>query len=361
MKFTITTLLLLLGASISLQAQVQSTPATIYLNQGGNPRGFIQGSKPGAILFSPTQGVRGQEYSLTQLKGTGLEKGVRLEARGEELADARAAFATGNYLEAAKGFAKVVADYEKLIIHIPQNFASEAMFYQIESLRRLGNYKILQSLLDSPAGKSMDKMLSDRYENQIKFQKLWAIYGSGDMAAVEKALESYQEPVTGKAALLPAPNFRKMPQSQLSQVAFMRGKVYESKGEKDKALQDYTRAFSTNFAYDPIVSQQAMGASMLLMSANPELQSSNEKAKKEAVRQIQSVAYFFKHRFPDVSMPAQIQEYAEMPEYDIILKPKAEEAPAEAEKPAAADGKAEEKPAEKGDDKKPKGKGKGKK
>ncbi|MDF1816100.1 MAG: hypothetical protein P1V20_28120 [Verrucomicrobiales bacterium] len=359
MKYLTSTFLILMIGGLSLQAQVQSTPATIYLQQGGNPQGFIQGSRPGGILFSPTEGVRGKEYSLSQISGTGIEKGVRLEARSEVLAEPRADFANDDYIEAAKGFAKVVGDYQQLILNIPQNFASEAMFYQIESLRRAGNFKILQSLLDSPAGKSMDSMLSDRYKNQIRFQKLWAVYGSGDMAALEKALEAYQEPVVGKASLLPAPNFRKMPQRELVQIAFMRGKLYESKGEKEKALQDYMRAFTMTFAYEPFLSKQAMGAALVIQSADPALKSENEKVKKAPLREIQSVAYFFSKRFPETSMPPQFQEYAKMPEYDVVLKVQEEAPPAAEEKPApAAKEDTPKKDAPKADGKKPKGKAK---
>ena len=187
-------------------------------------------------------------------------------------------------------------------------------------------------------------------------QKLWAVYGSGDMAAVEKELESYQQPVVGQADLLPAPNFREMPQSELVQIAFMRAKLYESKGEKDKALQDYFRVFSMAFANEAFLSKQAMGASMVLQSENPKLKPDNEKVKKGPLRQMQSVAYFFSKRFPDTTMPSQFQEYAVMPEVDVVLATKKEEPAAEEAKPA--EGEAKEAPAKEQPKGKPKRKGK---
>ncbi|MDF1752596.1 MAG: hypothetical protein P1U89_07475 [Verrucomicrobiales bacterium] len=336
MKFFKTTLLAIaLSGLVNLEAQVNVTPATLYLVQGGNPQGFITASAPRAVKFATTENGTSRVIQLSEIRGNGLEKGIRLEARSEVLADPRAAFSEGDYLEAARGFAQVVNDYQGLILNIPQNFASEAMFYQIESFRRAGNFKILASLLDSPAGKSIDTMLSDRYKELIRMQKLWAVYGAGDMDALSKELEAYQEPVVGQADLLPAPNFRKMPQSELVQIAFMRAKLFEAKGEKDKALQDYMRVFSMAFANEPFLSKQAMGASLVIQSSDPALKSESEKTKKAALRQIQSVAYFFSKRFPDTPMPPQFQEYAKMPEVDIVLAPKEEPAPAAAEeKPA---------------------------
>jgi len=333
MKFLKSTFLVLVLGGVGLQAQVRETAATIGLTQGGNPQGFIQGSKPGAILFSVTSGVPGTEYSLTAIKGTGLEKAIRLEDRSEVMANGRAAFSAGQYAEAAKLFGEVATAYQ-IILHIPQNFASEAMFYQIESLRRAGSFNSLKALLDSPAGKSMDSMLGDQYKNLIRLQKIWAVYGGGDMAAVESAIASYQEPVVGQSSLLPAPNFVKMPQSELVQFAFLRAKVYESKGEKDKALQDYFRVFSFAFANEPFLSKQAMGASMVIQSQNPLLKSENEKVRKAPLRQMQSVAYFFSKRFPETPIPPQFQEFAVMPEVDAVLIVK--EKPPE---PAPADGK----------------------
>ncbi len=364
MKFLKSTFLVLVLGGVSLQAQVRETPATIGKTAGGNPQGFIQGSKPGAILFSVTAGVPGTEVSLAEIKGTGLDKLIRLEDRSEVLADARAAFAANDYMEAAKKFGEVVSAYQ-IILHIPQNFASEAMFYQIESLRRAGSFGSMKALLDSPTGKSMDSMLGDQYKNFIKLQKIWSIYGGGNMAEVESAIAPYQEPVVGQGSLLPAPNFVKMPQSELVQFAFLRAKVYESKGEKDKALQDYFRVFSFTFANEPFLSKQAMGASMVLQSQNPLLKSENEKLRKAPLRQMQSVAYFFSKRFPETPIPAQFQEFAVMPEVDVVLVVKEkppEPAPADGKGAAPADGKSDPKgaptdPKGKGAPAGPKGKG----
>ena len=305
-NFQVTLLATILGVGI-LQAQITETPATIALTTGANPQGFIQNSRPGAILFATAQGGAGRAVPLTEIRGEGLEKLIRLEERGEVLANARAAFAEGKYAEAAQEFGRV-ADAYGIVIHIPQNFACEARFYQIESLRRMGQFKDIASLLETPAGKNIDTMLSDRYKKSSEFHKLWAIYGQGDMAKLEEALKRYQEPVTGKAGLLPTANFKKAPQNDLVQLAFLRGEVHDKKGERDKALQDFTRVFTLTFANEPFLSKQAMGKTMVIMSENPALKSENEKKRKGPEEHMQSIAYFFSKRFPETPIPPPVPE-----------------------------------------------------
>ena len=349
------------GLITQVAAQVTETPAIIGTKPNANPQGYVQGSKPGAILFSTNSGVRGTEVPLTNIRGDGLEKAIRLEERSELLANARAAFSGGNYEEAAMEFGKV-ADAYRIVIHIPQNFATEARFYQIECLARVGRFNAIGPLLETPAGQTIDTMLSDRYKDFTRLHKLWAIYGKQDWAALEKALAVYQEPVLDKAKLLPAPNFKTMPQSELIQIAFMRGKLFESKGEKEKALDDFLRVSSLTFANDSYLSKQALGGAMVIMSQNPVLKSENEKKKEGPLKAIQSIAYFFSKRFPETPIPPQFQEFAVRPKIDLVLAPKNED-PKEGETQPGEENKADDKGGKAKDDKgksDDKGKGKGK-
>ena len=337
---------ILTGAAVNLKAQIRETPATIGLNTGGNPQGFIQGSKPGAILFSTSQGVAGSEVPFSNIRGSGLDKLIRLEARSEMLANGRAAFSEGKFAEAAAEFGKI-ADNFSIILHIPQNFAAEARFYQIESLRRAGQFKAMAPLLETPAGKAIKTTLSDRYKKTSEFHKLWAVYGQGDMAKLEEELKPYQDPVVGKAKLLPTPNFKKAPLSELVQLSFMRASIFDSKGEKEKALQDYYRVFSFTYANEPFLAKQAMGKSMVIQGADPDLKSENERKRKAPEEAMQSLAYFFSKRFPGTAIPADLQQYVVRPDVEIMIAPKEEEE--EEPKPEQpADGKGED------------GKGKGK-
>ena len=70
----------------------------------------------------------------------------------------RALFAAGKYDEAATAFGKVAQDYA-ILYSAPQNFASEALFYQMESVKRAGKYSLLASLVKLPASATIGTKL----------------------------------------------------------------------------------------------------------------------------------------------------------------------------------------------------------
>jgi len=95
-RFTIFLGVLTIGISLSSAA----TPAQLYKTVGGNPSGYIFDSSPTAIVFAtPSETSPKQTVKLTELKGVGLKRGVRLTAREDILAEARAAFSSGNQLK----------------------------------------------------------------------------------------------------------------------------------------------------------------------------------------------------------------------------------------------------------------------
>lgn len=320
----------LLSVCSQLLAQ---TAAQVYLTRTNVPSsGFITNSSASAIKFRESLTSPEKIIPFTDIKGEGLRKGIVLEDRVEVLAPGRLAFAKGDFRTAAGEFRKVAEKYAYLL-NLPQNFASEAKFYEIECYRRAGAFKAIKPALESRAGQTIDTKLSDYYKTLSKLHKLWAIFGANDMASLEQELAVYQVPVTGNAKLLPAPSFKKMPHGQLAQIAFMRAKLYESKGEKQKALQDYYRVLTNGQGYDEYLTKQAMGASMVIQAEDPRLKSDQDKVKESSTRQMQSIAYFFNKRFPDTTIPLQFQDYAVRPKIDIVLATKKEEAPMKKEEP----------------------------
>lgn len=340
------------GAS---QAQVRETPVTLGLVEGGNPQGYVQNSNDQGILFATAPGGAGQLVTYDKIRGEGLDKLIRFEERAEVLGTPRALFAAGNFNEAAEAFGKVARDYA-IILGGPQNFASEALFYQIESLKRAGQYAAMAPLVNSPAAATIKTKLSPAYARASEFHKLWAILGQGDFAGLKSALELYQEPQTGSAKLLPSPNFKKLPPNELAQIAFLRGKVFDSEGAKEKALEDYYRTFTLAYGNDVLLSKLAMGAAMLIQKEDPRIAQEN----KAALHQMQSIAYLYSRRFGKGGMPAEFQAFAVKPEVPKTQeqKPAEEPAPADGAKPAEAakpadgakpaegEGKAKEAPAE---------------
>ena len=130
-----------------VRAQVKETPVTIALVEGGNPQGYIQNSNDQGVLFATAPGGAGQLLTYDKIRGEGLDKLIRFEERAEVLGTPRALFAKGSYSEAAEAFGKVARDYA-IILGGPQNFASEALFYQIESLKRAGQYAAMAPLVN---------------------------------------------------------------------------------------------------------------------------------------------------------------------------------------------------------------------
>jgi tetratricopeptide (TPR) repeat protein len=326
--------LVILFSTVLVSAQVRETPATLALVEGGNPQGYVQGTNEQGVLFATSPGGQAQLGPYARIRGEGLQKLIRFEERAELLGTPRALFSAGQYNEAAEAYGKVARDYA-IILSGPQNFASEALFYQIESLKRAGQYAALAPLVNSPAAATILTKLSESYKRPFELQKLWAFLGQNDFAGLKAALEPYQEPQTGDAKLLKSPNFVKLPPTEISQIAFLRAKVYESEGAKDKALEDYYRSFTLAYGNDILLSKLSMGGAMLIQKDDPRLAEKNP----NALNQMQSIAYFFGRRFGKESMPAQFQAFAVKP---VLPKqapsaPKKEETPAEGgAKPAGA-------------------------
>lgn len=333
------------------QAQVRETPVVIALSEGGNPQGYIQNSNDQGVLFATAPGGQGQMIAYSKIRGEGLDKLIRFEERVEALGTPRALFSAGAYNEAAAAFGKVARDYA-IILSVPQNFASEALFYQAESLKRAGNYPALATLVKAPVAKTIETKLGERYQRNYEFHKLWALLGENDTEGLATALEAYQEPYTGDSKLLASPAFKHLPATELAELSYLRGKVSEARGEKLAALDDYYRAFTLAYGNDVLLSKLAMGAAMVLQKDDPLLASEDDRA----TAQMQSIAYMFSKRFGEDTMPGEFQKYAVRPPM-ARLTAQAQEEPAEGEaapegETAPKDGEApeggEEKPAEKG-------------
>lgn len=317
----------------SATAQVRETPVVIALVDGGNPQGYIQNTNDQGILFATTPGGRGNPIAYAKIRGEGLDKLIRFEERVEVLGEGRALFAAEQYPAAAEAFGKVARDYA-IILNAPQNFATEALFYQAESLKRAGQYGKLAALLEAPEVKTIETKLSDRYQRPFEIQKLWGLLGAEKFDALGEALAKYQDTPTGNAKLLATPNFKDgLPLSEISQFAFLRAKVADASGQKENALDDYYRAFTLAYGNDELLSKLSMGAAMQIQIEDPQLQAKKE----QAVSMMQSLAYLFAKRFGKDIMPPQYQEYAVRPPMaQVAAEAPKEEADAGGDAEAAA-------------------------
>ncbi|MDF1739294.1 MAG: hypothetical protein P1U86_09050 [Verrucomicrobiales bacterium] len=329
-RFTTSFTLVLATLTSTAFGQVKETAAFLSLNEGGNPQGYVQGANAQGIIFSSAQGRPGQLLPYAKIKGEGLDKLIRFEERVEALGEPRALFAAGDYAAAATAFGDVARNYA-IILSVPQSFAAEALFYQMESLKRSGNYAALAQIMEAPVSKVVETNLGERYQKLHEFQKLWAKLGANDMDGLKAAIATYEEPVVGDAKLLSTPNFKKRPPAELAQLAYLRAKVYDAADESAKALEDYYRAFTLASGNDDLMAKLAMGAAMVSHKKDPRFSPDNARL----VSQLQGLAYLYSKRFGKDTMPEEFQEFAVRPPM-VRLAPAAEAAPAAEEGAAPA-------------------------
>lgn len=343
-------LVLGLCLGLSAEANAAATKVTLTKTDGKRETGFIQDSNKSQILFAYTAQGKGAAVNRATVKTIFFQEESKLMGRG------RQAFLQGAYEAAAKIFGKVATDYEG-ISALKGNFASEARFFQLECLRRLGKYEELGALLDSKSGKmikgTQDKLLGE----QVKLMKMWAAYSAGKWDVVKAGLRFYEVPQVGDAkAFLPAPVFKKMSKPLMIQMAFIRGKMYEQEKKPSLALDDYYRAFTITYGNEPALAKQAMLAALAIEAGDPKVKELNGK-----LWQIQGLAYYYKNGVGGGEIPVEYSDYAVLPDIPVVqaavvkeeAKKKKENEDAAKASAAVADKKAaDEKKAKEGGDKK---------
>ena len=335
---------------VGSQAEAAATKVAMVKTDGSRETGFIQDSNKSQILFSYTAQTKGSAINRSTLKSITFQEESTLMGRG------RQAFRMGAYEPAAAIFGKVATDYEG-VSALDRNFASEARFFQMESLRRLGKYDELGALLETRSGKSIaatqDKLLGE----QVQLMKMWAAFSGSKWDVVKAGLKFYEVPQVGDAKMLPAPVFKKMSKSTMIQLSYIRGKMYEQEKKLEHALEDYYRAFTITYGNQPALTKEAMLSALAIEAADPKLKDLQSKQ-----WQMEGLAFYYKNGVGEGDIPAEYSQYAVLPDLPVgPVVPKEEKKEGEGDKAPAAEGdkKAEEKPeggkAKKKAEEKPKG------
>lgn len=329
------------GTAKAQQSNSNELSAMLLMADGKRQRGFVQNSNENGVLFSLVQGAPGTGYRWeTQAVA------VAFDDSDEIMREARAAFLQGQYDAAAEQFSQI-ADQYVIAAYVPNNFATEARYYHIESLRLTGRWGEIAAALETPTAKTIPTKLTEFYQPQFKMNQLWSALGSGNLDPVKAEIESRQVPQTGSAKLLNSPAYREMPIRELVQITFMNAKVNEAAGETDKALADYYRTFSFTYGNDPVMADLSLKGALAIQSQNPAVQ--GEEPNPTALRQIQSLAFLYKNAFAKGSIDSAYEAFAVKPDLPKPPPPK------EKEEGAAEEGAADAKPADdvaKTDDKK---------
>jgi len=325
------------------QGQRPELEGMLLMADDRRQRGFIQDTTKEGILFALTERGPGNGYYWdTQVKA------VAFDNTNDIMRDARAAYSQGNYEEAATKFAQIADSYANMA-WVPGSFAAEARYYHIDSLRKLGRFKEIGPLLQTPTAEAIESRLGDFYQSQHQLNKVWGQFGAEEWDAVKTAVEGRQMPQVGNEEMLPTPVFQKMPSREMVQWAFMRAKLYANADEPKKALDDYYQVFTLTFGNNRELAIPAMEAVMEIHKADPYV---DHEQNKTVLRQMQSMAFVYKHAFASGQIPPQFAEFAvkpDLPKRPVIQEEEGEEIPpAEPKKMEEAE---DEKPADAGDDK----------
>jgi len=309
-------------SEVSAQQEVLRVELTYKDNR--KQVGIIINANTEVISFALQEGAPAQNVPFSELSAINFPDGAQITQA------ARKAYLSADLENAATAMEKIADTYPQAA-YVPDNFATEARFYQMDSLRRLGRYSELGKLFGTNTGKALESALDDVFDRQVALLKLWAYYAADNIDQLAEELEAYQKPVVGDEKMLPDKLFLDdLPESDLVQLSFLRAKVHEAAGRNAQALEDYYRAITLTQSNQPNIAKEAMAGVMAIHAADPEIEG---KASKKWT--LQSVAYVYKTAFNHGEVDAEFADYAVMPDLPVTqpAPQKAQEAPA-----AAADG-----------------------
>lgn len=317
----------------------------IALADGGRKTGFIARTNDKGILFTYSENEKGpgEQYTHNQVLA------VVFTDEGDIMGPARHAYSRANFEEAEKLFKTVAEEYDNLWgISRKQrgNFASEARYFQIDCLRRLGRYAEIAPAMQTNTGKSLENTIAEVFLPKLKLFHMWEKLAGEQWDALAADLKTFEKEATGdKATLVPVPVFEADSPALLVQLTFMRGKVFAAKGEKENALRDFYRAMTLHYGTDPVLSQKAMDEALAIQSSDPKLKESYPQQ-----TEIHALARVYQEGYAKGDIDIQFREFTREPEMPEALKKQleAEKATSDAGEAEAAPA-AEEKPA---DDKK---------
>lgn len=349
-------LLALVTLAVALPSTQAAEPArvTILKTDGKKMIGYIRNTNDKGIQFSYTE----QDPQPIGVPHTDI-RAVSFDEEGDIIGPARYAYSRHQWEEAEKAFREVAEEYEYLWgIKREQlgNFASEARFFQIDCLRRLGYYSELGDALATQSGQSLESTIDEVHLPKLRLLQMWSHTAAEDWDTLEAALKDYEKPMVGKQAeLFDVPLFKPdLPPSEIAQLSFMRGRMFEAREKSAQALDEYYAAMTMDYGEEKILTRDAMKSALYIQSKSPTLEKSYNEQK-----ELHSLAVFYKEAYNDGEIDALYMEYLKAPEMPEAMKKqleaaeqkKAEEAAkakATEEAAASTEAKPEEKPKDKG-------------
>ena len=330
LKTTISTLVTTAVLGISAFAQTGEPVAVTLLKADGSRQiGFISATNDQGIKFAFTP-----EDRSGVAMGHAEVRAVSFTDEGDIMGPARHAYSRGNYEEAEKLFAAIATKYEHLWgISREQrsNFASEARYYQIDSLRRLGRYSEIAKAMETRTGSTLERALKEVYLPNLALFHLWSAAAAENWEEVAKGLKEYEAPLEGKKAeLLTAPSFNHKSPNVLVQLYYIRGKLFESQKRTQDALRDYYRSMTLDYGSDPVLTKNAMQAALDIQAADAS-EDDNYFEKSE----IHSLAVLYRDGYNKGDVDTAYIKFTTPPQMPEEMKSKLDAQKAEQEKAAA--------------------------
>lgn len=260
---------LLLSAVCALHAEplaIQITKVT------GEPMpGYLIGAeKDGLIISDAPNGGNSLKVPLTTIRDMVVD-----EPKGWSIA--QQTYASGNFAEAEKLFAKLGDEFEKLV-PMQDGYGSQARLFQFMCLQRLGRYADLGKLMDRQLANPLS--FGPQFTEDFVDLEGWALLGKKDWLSLGTFIKKFED---ANPLNLPQAPFKRLRSSRLAALCYLRAVWNEESQKKpDLALMDYHRALTLDLGSDRSLFRLSAMAALRLTDTKVAAAPTDEKLKNQA-------------------------------------------------------------------------------
>lgn len=235
--------------------KAEPLPLTVLSVSNDTTAGFLVGADKDTIHISLVpSGGNTFKMPLANIQSMNIEE-------PKAWAPAMAAFQSGNYAEAAKQFDALAQTFASLV-PLKDSYGSLARLQHLMSVRRLGRYDELASLLDRQLATPL--VLSDFYAEEFDDLQGWALLGKKDWLALGSYVKRFEE--EQPIQIVPQPPFKRLPSARQSHLAYFRAVWNEHQTKNlDHALLDYHRAMTLDLGADTNLTVKSAQAALRLV------------------------------------------------------------------------------------------------
>ncbi|MGI9242728.1 MAG: hypothetical protein ACR2RV_18165 [Verrucomicrobiales bacterium] len=337
-------------ALLAASAMAKSVKVTISKTDDTVITGFVVTGDASSLVISQVENApSGARFPKSSIKSIYWDEPEDWEAAWK-------LWTRRDYAAASKAFEDLAKTYANLA-QIEDSYGAKAKYYQLECLRRTGQYSKLMDVLDEIKTVS----LSDGYAKQIQLFNYWGHVGKKLWEPLKIITDRFEkDPSSIPSHTVPptTPTLKGLDAGLMIQIAYMRGiatemlareahkaavanldpQIPETQDEVNKAwakvkttATDYARVFTLTYMSDRFIAKEAMERSLAILKEDPTMKD-NYPLQKEAY----ALASFYKDIFGKGSVPAAYESFLKEPKPPQSLS-ESELAPGDAGGAAAAD------------------------